>query len=114
MSQLPACPVCTLENTYPDGDQLVCADCGHEWMPGVAAADAEPDADAEVRDAHGALLANGDTVVLVKDLKVKGSSTTLKVGTRIKGIRLVGGDHPVDCKIDGGKFSLKPEFLKKA
>jgi protein PhnA len=114
MSSLPACPVCGLENTYPDGDQLVCADCGHEWQPAAAGAEAEPEATEVVVDANGQPLASGDTVVLVKDLKVKGSSITLKVGTRIKGIRLVGGDHPIDCKIDGGKFSLKPEFVKKS
>lgn len=114
MSQLPACPVCGLENTYPDGDQFVCADCGHEWQPVLADEPALPDADETVQDANGQPLTSGDTVVLVKDLKVQGSSITLKVGTKIKGIRLVAGDHPIDCKIDGGRFSLKPEFVKKA
>ena len=108
----PACPQCTLENTYPDGDNFVCADCGHEW-PAQAAAVAG-DEDAVVRDANGNVLANGDAVVLIKDLKVKGSSITLKQGTKIKSIRLVGGDHEVDCKIDGGSFMLKACFLKKA
>jgi protein PhnA len=113
MSALPACPVCGLENTYPDGDHLGCADCGHEWSATVADTAADSDPTEAVRDANGQLLANGDTVVLVKDLKVKGTSTTLKVGTKVKGIRLVSGDHPVDGKIDGIKFSLKPEFVKK-
>lgn len=111
----PACPVCTLGNTYPDGVSLVCADCGHEWpaAAGVAVA-ADEDADEQVRDANGAVLANGDAVALIKDLKVKGSSVTLKVGTRIKGIRLVGGDHAVECRTDAGTFMLKAEFLRKA
>lgn len=107
----PACPQCTLENTYPDGDNYVCADCGFEW-PQAAAAEADED-EAVVRDANGTVLANGDAVVLVKDLKVKGSSITLKQGTKIKGIRLVGGDHEVDCKVDGSPFMLKACYLKK-
>ena len=111
----PACPVCTLGNTYPDGANLVCADCGHEWPAGAGTAvTADEDADEQVRDANGAVLANGDTVALIKDLKVKGSSVTLKVGTRIKGIRLVGGDHAVECRTDAGTFMLKAEFLRKA
>ncbi len=113
MSTIPVCPVCTLENTYPDGEQYVCADCGHEWLVNESA-DAESLGGAVVRDAHGNILSNGDTVVLIKDLKVKGSSTTLKVGTKVKGIRLVGGDHEVDCKLDNGNFMLKASYLKKA
>lgn len=112
MSAAPPCPQCSLENTYPDGDNFVCADCGHEWPAQQAAA--ASDDDAVVRDANGNVLANGDAVVLIKDLKVKGSSITLKQGTKIKSIRLVGGDHEVDCKIDGGSFMLKACFLKKA
>lgn len=111
MPTTPACPQCTLENTYPDGDNLVCADCGFEW-PQAAAALEEEGGDV-VRDANGNVLANGDSVVLIKDLKVKGSSITLKVGTKVKSIRLVGGDHEVDCKMDAGNFMLKAEFLKK-
>ncbi|MBX9849845.1 MAG: alkylphosphonate utilization protein [Rhodocyclaceae bacterium] len=111
MSNAPACPQCTLENTYPDGDNFVCADCGFEWPQAAAAV--EEDADAVVRDANGNVLANGDAVVLIKDLKVKGSSITLKVGTKVKSIRLVGGDHEVDCKMDAGNFMLKAEFLRK-
>ena len=111
----PVCPVCTQGNTYPDGKNLVCADCGHEW-PAQAVTTAAPEDDpAEgVRDANGALLANGDAVALIKDLKVKGSSVTLKVGTRIKGIKLVDGDHGVECRTDAGTFMLKAEFLRKA
>ncbi|WP_367847655.1 zinc ribbon domain-containing protein YjdM [Rhodoferax sp. WC2427] len=108
----PACPQCTLTNTYPDGAHFVCADCGHEW-PQDAAIDVEDDAEPQVKDANGNLLANGDAVVLIKDLKVKGSSTVLKVGTKVKSIRLVGGDHEVDCKMDAGSFMLKACFLKK-
>lgn len=100
-----------MENTYPDGDNYVCADCGHEW-PMQAAADAD-DGDAVVKDAHGNVLNDGDAVVLIKDLKVKGSSITLKMGTKVKSIRLAGGDHEVDCKMDAGNFMLKACFLKK-
>lgn len=111
MSAPSACPQCTLENIYPDGDNYVCADCGFEW-PQTAVAEANDD-EAVVRDANGTVLADGDAVVLVKDLKVKGSSITLKQGTKIKSIRLVGGDHEVDCKVDGSAFMLKACFLKK-
>ena len=100
-----------MENTYPDGENYVCADCGHEW-PMQTTAGAEEDA-AVVKDANGNVLADGDSVVLIKDLKVKGSSITLKIGTKVKSIRLVGGDHEVDCKMDGGSFMLKACYLKK-
>jgi protein PhnA len=105
------CPQCTLENIYPDGDNHVCADCGFEWPQAAAAV--EEDTDDVVRDANGNVLANGDAVVLIKDLKVKGSSITLKVGSKVKSIRLVGGDHEVDCKMDAGNFMLKACFLRK-
>lgn len=113
MSNIPACPQCTLENTYPDGDHYVCADCGFEWPMAAAAAADEDDAAAVIKDANGNVLTDGDSVVLIKDLKVKGSSTVLKMGTKVKSIRLVGGDHGVDCKTDSGNFLLKAEFLKK-
>lgn len=112
MSAIPACPQCSLENTYPDGDNYVCADCGHEW-PKLTTAETDDAADAAVKDANGNVLADGDAVVLIKDLKVKGSSITLKMGTKVKSIRLVGGDHEVDCKMDGGSFMLKACYLKK-
>ncbi|CAM8667980.1 PhnA Uncharacterized Zn-ribbon-containing protein involved in phosphonate metabolism [Comamonadaceae bacterium] len=112
MPTIPACPQCTLENTYPDGSNFVCADCGFEWPQAVAAADDEDNA--VVKDSNGQVLQDGDAVVLIKDLKVKGSSTVLKHGTKVKSIRLVGGDHEVDCKMDGGSFMLKACFLKKA
>ncbi|MHB1100843.1 MAG: zinc ribbon domain-containing protein YjdM [Burkholderiales bacterium] len=105
------CPQCTLQNIYPDGENHVCADCGYEWP---IAENAEEDSDNAVRDANGNILTDGDSVVLIKDLKVKGSSVTLKMGTKIKSIRLVGGDHEVDCKMDAGNFMLKACFLKKA
>ena len=112
MSTIPACPQCAMENTYPDGDNYICPDCGHEW-PMAETAGADDNADAVVKDANGNVLSNGDAVVLIKDLKVKGSSTTLKVGTKVKSIRLVGGDHEVDCKMDAGNFMLKACYLKK-
>ena len=98
--------------TYPDRENYVCAQCGHEWP--IAEATEEAEQGLIVKDANGNLLADGDTVTLIKDLKVKGSSTTLKVGTKIKGIRLVSGDHEVDCKTDAGNMLLKACFLKKA
>jgi protein PhnA len=107
-----ACPLCTLDNTYPDGDNFVCADCGHKWLMAPAAT-VDDDADAVVKDSNGQVLKDGDAVVLIKDLKVKGSSITLKMGTKVKSIRLVGGDHEVDCKMDAGSFMLKACFLKK-
>jgi len=108
-----ACPQCTLTNTYPDGANYVCADCGYEWpmSENLKADDAD---DAVVKDSNGNVLSDGDSVVLIKDLKVKGSSITLKQGSKVKSIRLVGGDHEVDCKMDAGNFMLKACFLKKA
>lgn len=112
MSQIPACPQCTLENTYPDGDNYVCADCGFEWSQTTVAAEEDSRI---VRDANGTVLADGDAVVLIKDLKVKGSSLVVKVGTRVRNIRLVQGDHNIDCRIEGiGAMQLKSEFVRKA
>lgn len=113
MPNTPACPQCGQKNTYPDGDNLVCADCGHEW-PMVESAAVDDDTSAVVRDSNGKVLADGDAVVLIKDLKVKGSSITLKMGTKVKSIRLAGGDHEVDCKMDAGSFMLKACYLRKA
>ncbi len=112
MSNVPACPQCAMENTYPDGDNYVCADCGHEW-PSAASESDDNHADTVVKDANGNVLVDGDSVALVKDLKVKGSSITLKMGTKVKSIRLVGGDHEVNCKMDAGNFMLKACYLKK-
>lgn len=109
---IPLCPQCSLENSYPEGDRYVCADCGHEWPQRMAAA---PEAGPRVvRDAHGNVLSDGDTVVLIKDLKVKGASLTLKVGTKIKSIRIVEGDHEIDCRTEAGNLLLKACFLKRA
>ncbi|MBP2845691.1 alkylphosphonate utilization protein [Dickeya oryzae] len=112
MQQLPACPKCQSEYTWQDDTMLNCPECGHVWsMEGDAGAQEEG---LVVRDANGNLLADGDTVTVIKDLKVKGSSSTLKIGTRVKGIRLVEGDHNIDCKIEGfGAMKLKSEFVKK-
>ncbi|HMS26464.1 MAG TPA: zinc ribbon domain-containing protein YjdM [Burkholderiaceae bacterium] len=118
MENLPACPVCGLENTYQDGDNYICPDCGHEWPDeDVAANSDDSDANKPIVDANGNPLADGDAVILIKDLKVKGSSTVLKKGTKVKSIRLVPGGsdgHDVDCKLDAGSFTLKSIYLKKA
>jgi len=113
MSQLPKCPKCGSEYTYEDGNLYICPECAHEW---AASAAVEKAADERViRDAHGNLLADGDTVTVIKDLKVKGSSLVVKVGTKVRNIRLVDGDHDIDCRIDGiGAMKLKSEFVKKA
>ena len=114
VSELPPCPKCSCQYTYEDGALLVCPECAHEWSPQAAAAE-NAEAGRVVRDAHGTVLQDGDTVTVIKDLKVKGSSAVVKVGTRVKGIRLVEGDHDIDCRIDGiGAMGLKSEFVKKA
>ena len=113
MSQLPNCPKCNSEFTYEDGILYICPSCGHEWAKEDAAN--EPVADDAIRDANGNVLQNGDSVVVIKDLKVRGSSLVVKVGTKVKNIRLVDGDHDIDCKIDGiGAMQLKSEFVRKA
>ncbi|MFT3790907.1 MAG: zinc ribbon domain-containing protein YjdM [Rudaea sp.] len=113
MSHLPACPKCNSEYTYADGHLYVCPECAHEWTQDAALEAAE---EAKVvRDAVGNVLADGDTVTVIKDLKVKGSSSVVKVGTKVKNIRLVDGDHDIDCRIEGiGQMGLKSEFVKKA
>lgn len=113
MSQLPACPKCQSEYTYEDGDNYICPECAHEW-PKIAAAESADEARV-IKDANGNVLTDGDTVTVIKDLKVKGSSLVVKVGTKVKNIRLVDGDHDIDCRIDGiGAMKLKSEFVKKA
>jgi protein PhnA len=116
VSTLPDCPQCDSRYAYRDGLLLVCPECAHEWSPGEAAAAAAAAAEAaRIRDAHGTPLADGDSVVVVKDLKVKGSSLVVKAGTRVRNIRLVEGDHDIDCRIDGiGQMGLKSEFVRKA
>lgn len=109
---LPNCPKCNSEYTYEDGNLLVCPECGHEWSADAVAEQGE--VEKVYRDSNGNVLQDGDTVVLIKDLKVKGSSSALKKGTKVKNIRLVEGDHDIDCKIDGfGAMKLKSEFVKK-
>lgn len=108
---LPNCPKCNSEYTYDDGIMLVCPECAHEWSAQEKQNEVET---LIVKDANGNILADGDTVSVIKDLKVKGSSSTLKIGTKVKNIRLVEGDHNIDCKIDGfGAMKLKSEFVKK-
>ncbi|RCV91257.1 zinc ribbon domain-containing protein YjdM [Billgrantia montanilacus] len=112
MSDLPHCPACASEFTYDDGLQFVCPECGHEWSKGAGAEATEDEV--AVRDANGNPLADGDTVTVIKDLKVKGSSSVVKVGTKVKNIRLVSGDHDIDCKVDGiGPMKLKSVYVKK-
>ncbi|TXH90197.1 MAG: alkylphosphonate utilization protein [Rhodoferax sp.] len=112
MNTLPPCPKCHSEYTYEDGAMLICPECAHEWSRDAAAPEAEA---ARVwKDANGNVLQDGDSVVLVKDLKIKGSSNAIKVGTKVKNIRLIEGDHDIDCKIDGfGAMQLKSEYVKK-
>jgi protein PhnA len=116
MNELPPCPKCNSALTYEDGALLVCPECAHEWTRAAATAEAaQGDTGLVVRDANGAQLSDGDSVTLIKDLKVKGASSALKVGTKVKNIRLVEGDHNIDCKIDGfGAMQLKSEFVKKS
>jgi len=112
MSNLPPCPKCGSEFTYEDGDRYVCPECAHEWPQAAAAESVEQVR--VVRDSNGTELHDGDTVSVIKDLKVKGSSLVVKVGTKVKNIRLAEGDHDIDCRIDGiGAMGLKSEFVKK-
>jgi protein PhnA len=114
MSQLPPCPKCNSEYTYEDGSLLICPECAHEWSKEVVAAGADEET-LIVRDANGNQLNDGDYVTVIKDLKIKGSSSVVKVGTKVKINRLVDGDHDIDCKIDGiGAMMLKSAFVKKA
>ncbi|WP_180023132.1 MULTISPECIES: zinc ribbon domain-containing protein YjdM [unclassified Acinetobacter] len=110
---LPNCPQCNSEYTYNDGDLLICPECSHEWREGESAADEQ----LVIKDANGNVLTDGDTVTVVKDLKIKGSSSVVKVGTKVKNIRLLADatdGHDIDCKIDGiGAMKLKSEYVKK-
>lgn len=114
MPTLPPCPKCNSEYTYQDGSLLICPECAHEWSP-TAALSTDDTADDVIRDSAGNVLQDGDTITVIKDLKLKGSSKVIKMGTKVKNIRIVGGDHDIDCKVDGiGAMSLKSEFVKKA
>jgi len=110
MSELPPCPKCESPYTYEDGALFICPECAHEW---TALSDSEEDGDV-IRDSNGAQLKDGDTITVIKDLKIKGTNDVVKVGTKVKNIRIVGGDHDIDCKIPGiGPMALKSEFVKK-
>ncbi|RKG29395.1 zinc ribbon domain-containing protein YjdM [Acinetobacter tianfuensis] len=112
---LPNCPKCQSEYSYEDGDLLICPECSHEWK---ANEEAQTEAEAVIKDANGNVLADGDTVTVIKDLKIKGSSSVVKVGTKVKNIRLLpeaSDGHDIDCKVDGiGAIKLKSEYVKKA
>lgn len=112
MNESPPCPKCKCEYTYEDGAKFVCTECSHEWSGDAA----EPTEEKKVwKDAFGNELKDGDSVLVIKDLKVKGASGSVKVGTKVRNIRLIDGDHDIDCKIDGfGAMKLKSEFVKKA
>lgn len=113
MSALPPCPKCGSEFAYEDGAMLMCPECAHEWAPGAAAEVVEMGR--VIRDSLGNILQDGDSVTVIKDLKIKGSSSVVKVGTKVRNIRLVDGDHDIDCRIEGiGAMQLKSAFVKKA
>ncbi|MED3553168.1 zinc ribbon domain-containing protein YjdM [Cytobacillus praedii] len=112
MSGLPNCPKCNSEYTYEDGSLFVCPECAHEWT--LISDSDHTEENKSIKDVNGNVLNDGDTITIIKDLKVKGSSSILKIGTKVKNIRLVDGDHNIDCKIDGfGAMKLKSEFVKK-
>ncbi|MFT6274281.1 MAG: protein PhnA [Halioglobus sp.] len=114
MSELPHCPKCSSEYTYADGNLLLCPECAHEWTREDTSELQDNDV-ITAQDSNGNALKDGDTVTVIKDLKVKGSSSVVKVGTKVKNIRLVEGDHDIDCKVDGiGPMKLKSMFVKKA
>ncbi|UYZ22006.1 zinc ribbon domain-containing protein YjdM [Mesobacillus jeotgali] len=112
MSNLPNCPKCSSVYTYEDGPLLVCPECSHEWDPAAAMANGE---DSKiVKDSNGNILSTGDSVSVIKDLKVKGTSSVIKIGTKAKNIRLIDGDHDIECKLEGfGAMKLKSEYVKK-
>jgi len=113
MSQIPNCPKCNSEYAYQDRELFICPECAHEWSSNNNEQPAQTE-EAVIKDANGNILNDGDTVTVIKDLKVKGSSLVVKVGTKVKGIRLVDGDHDIDCKIKGiGSMQLKSQFVKK-
>jgi protein PhnA len=111
MSEIPNCTKCNCEYTYEDGNMYVCPECAHEWSKEE---ELELVEDNVIRDANGNALNDGDSITVIKDLKIKGTTLVVKVGTKVKNIRIVGGDHDIDCKIDGiGAMKLKSEFVKK-
>lgn len=115
MSETPPCPQCRSAITYPTGTSLMCAECGHEWNPEEVAAAEVADGPAVIKDANGNVLQDGDDVVVIKDLPVKGAPRPVKAGTKVKNIRLTEGDHNIDCRIDGfGAMALKSIYVRKA
>ena len=112
MSETPPCTKCGSTFVYEDGPLLICPECGHEWASAAEPASVADEAET-IRDANGTILADGDTVTVIKDLKIKGSSQSVKVGTKVKNIRLVDGDHEISCKMDGLAIGLKACFVKK-
>ena len=113
MSNQPACPKCNYTYTYDDGVNFICPECAHEWRMISDISDSDSDAFI-VKDSNANILSNGDSITIIKDLKVKGSSSSLKIGTKVKNIKLVDSDHNIECKIDGfGEMKLKSEFVKK-
>ena len=115
MDTLPNCPKCESELTYEDRGMYICPECAHEWLKDDDVHEEQVESTKEVRDSVGNVLKDGDTITVIKDLKVKGSSLVVKIGTKVKNIRLVDGDHDIDCKIPGiGSMGLKSEFVKKA
>jgi protein PhnA len=114
-STLPPCPQCKSEFVYADGSLLICPECAHEWPADAATEPEKEEAPVVTKDAVGNVLQDGDSVTVIKDLKIKGSSQVVKVGTKVRNIRLIGGDHDIDCRIDGiGSMQLKSEYVKKA
>ena len=114
MSKLPNCPQCNSEYAYEDRKMYICSECGHEWSA-IENAEDSINESLIVKDSSGNFLQDGDSISVIKDLKVKGSSLVVKVGTKVKNIRLIEGDHNIDCKIEGiGPMKLKSEFVKKA
>src|SRR5690554_5882498 len=113
MKELPSCPQCQSEYTYEDGEYFICPECAHNWLK-LSLKDNIDDS-LNIKDANGNALSDGDTIIVIKDLKIKGSSQVVKIGTKVRNIRLVEGDHDIDCKIEGiGPMKLKSEFVKKA
>ncbi|MBL7918378.1 MAG: alkylphosphonate utilization protein [Bacteroidia bacterium] len=115
MSEFPPCPKCKCEFTYSNGILMVCPECFHEWNPSEVTEETVSDAGDKILDSNGAELKDGDTIIVIKDLPVKGSSKPVKAGTKVKNIKLTDGDHNISCKIDGfGSMGLKSEFVRKA
>lgn len=115
MSSMPKCPECGSEYVYEDRSLFVCPECAHEWSSTPLAKEQAADMEKVYKDAHGTILNDGDDIIVIKDLKVKGSSDVVKQGTKVKNIKLVDSDHDIDCKVDGiGPMNLKTEFVKKA